>query len=332
VAGPVHLRIAWLALLLAASGRAAAQTSVPADPRPSGEPSLEVVWNGPEDCARGDAVRLKVLRLLGRSQRELTPLRVSVTVHHDKGARWVAELETSSSAGGGTKRLEGESCDAIALASSVVIALSLDPEASLDTDSEPPAPPPAKPKPTPAAPLRAKPPESPRETFGYVYGSGGVLFRLLKQPSVFTHAALGIRHWRLSVEVGGSLYQQRSVALRDRPKTGAELKLVSGELLGCFALVPHRFATLEVCPGAELEFVSARAFGVSDPDYGSVVLGAGLGLGRARLRPTSWLSATFEAGAAARPFHPKFVLQGVGDVFEIPVVSSFVRTGLAVEF
>jgi hypothetical protein len=251
-------------------------------------------------------------------------------VEHDKSARWVAELETSSSAGGGTKRLEGESCDAIALASSVVIALSLDPEASLD-DSEPPPAPPPKPKPK-RAPPRRKPPEVPRQTFGYVYGSGGVLFRLLDQPSVFTHAAAGIRHWRLSLELGGTLYQSRDVTLPERQKTGAVLRLVSGELLGCFALVPHRFAVVELCPGAELEFMSARSFGVSAPDRGSVLIGAGLGLARARLRPTSWLSATFEAGASARPFHPKFVLLGVGDVFEIPVVSSFVRTGLAVEF
>ena len=63
-----------------------------------------------------------------------------------------------------------------------------------------------------------------------------------------------------------------------------------------------------------------------------MLLGAGLGVLRGRLRATSWLSATLDAGVAARPFHPTFVLLGVGDVFEIPTFSAFARTGLAVEF
>ena len=64
----------------------------------------------------------------------------------------------------------------------------------------------------------------------------------------------------------------------------------------------------------------------------ALVLAVALGVLRGRLRATSWLSATLDIGAAARAYHPTFVLIGVGDVFDIPVISPLARTGLSLEF
>ncbi len=336
--------LAWRYALVAfgfvvAESAALAQPDAPTTAGPSEAPrALSIDWKGPDDCDRGDAVRAKVTRLLGGSQRALAAdVKVSVTVRHEKGSRYVAELETSTAAGGGTKRLEGESCDAIALASSVVIALSLDPDASLD--AEPPPEPVPKPKaksprkrrplPKRVGPKRVGPK---RETFPYLHGSVGVLFELLSEPSAFTSAGVGVRHGRFSLELAGGVYQSRDVTRADRPKVGAELRLSSGELLGCFAALPFQLGAVELCPGFRLEYLSATAFGVSNPDQGGVLLGAGVGTLRGRLRATSWLSATLDAGVAVRPFRPTFVLLGVGNVFEIPLVSPFARTGLSVEF
>ena len=113
---------------------------------------------------------------------------------------------------------------------------------------------------------------------------------------------------------------------------GAELRLSSGELLGCYAVVPFVLGALDVCPGLRVESLWARSFGVSNPDEGQVLLMSGLGVLRGRLHPTSWLSATLDVGIAARPFHPTFVLLGVGDVYEIPVFSPLARTGLVLQF
>jgi hypothetical protein len=330
-------RSAWLAFALqtaAVSAQAQAEPSpAPSSSAPPPSPALEIDWHGPEDCERGDAVRAKVLRLLG--QRALTAaIKVSVTVQHEKGSRYVAELATSTAAGGGSKRLEGESCDAIALASSVVIALSVDPNASLDAETPPEEPKP-KPKPKPKRPPPPRPVVRrgpPRETFPYLHGSVGVIFDLLSDASAFTSAGIGVRHHRFSLELGGAVYQHRDVRRSDRSKVGAELSLVTGELLGCYALVPFQLGAVEVCPGLRIEYLDAHAFGVSNPEQGSVLLAAGVAALRGRLRATSWLSATLDGGFSARPFHPTFVLVGVGDVFEIPVFSPFARTGLVLEF
>jgi hypothetical protein len=318
------------------AGSAWAQAETVANPAAAPAQPLPIDWQGPDDCDRGDAVRAKVLRLLGGSQRALSGgVKVSVMVRHEKGSRYVAVLETTTAAGGGRKRLEGESCDAIALASSVVIALSLDPNARLDAEppAEEPKPrePPARPKPKPKPKPSSKPAPK-RETFPYLHGGVGVLFELLSIPSAFTSAGVGVRHRRFSVELGGAVYQPRDVSLADRPKVGAELRLFTGELLGCFAAVPFQLGAFEVCPGLKVEYLRATAYGVSNPDEATVLMGAGVGALRGRLRAISWLSATLDAGVAVRPFQPRFVLVGVGKVFETPLVSPFARTGLVVEF
>jgi hypothetical protein len=329
--------LAALALAAGASSAFAQDGPAKAETPPKPEAAREaqplpIDWQGPEDCERGDAVRAKVLRLLGGNRALAAGVKVSVTVRHEKGSRYVAELETITASGGGTKRLEGESCEAIALASSVVIALSLDPNASLDAEPPQEEPKPkAKPKPR-ARPLPKQRPTPKRDTFAYLHGSVGVLFGLLSIPSAFTSGGVGVRHRRFSLELGGAVYQPRDVARADRPKVGAELYLFTGELLGCFAALPFQLGAIEVCPGFRLEALTATAYGVTNPDQARVLLASGIGALRGRLRATSWLSATLDAGVAVRPFQPKFVLLGVGDVFETPAFSPFARTGLALEF
>jgi len=122
------------------------------------------------------------------------------------------------------------------------------------------------------------------------------------------------------------------VTRADRPQVGAELRLLTGELLGCFAVLPFHLGAVEACPGFRLEALRAEAFGVSHPDEGKVILASGVAAARGRLRATSRLSATFDVALSVRPFQPRFVLLGVGDVFETPVFSPFARTGLALEF
>jgi hypothetical protein len=132
--------------------------------------------------------------------------------------------------------------------------------------------------------------------------------------------------------LGGAVYQPRDVMLADDPRVGAELRLFSGELLGCVAAVPFQLGAVELCPGLKLEHLRATATGVSNPDEATVLMAAGLGALRGRLRATGWLSATLDAGVALRAFRPEFVVVGVGKVFGTPLVSPFVRTGLIVEF
>jgi hypothetical protein len=338
-AARLFLRSVAVAVVSTAALPARAQTLAGAAANP-GSAALELSWDGPADCQRGEAVRAKVLRLLGH--RPAPSLRVSITVRREAASRYVARLVTATDKGAGSKRLEGESCDAVALASSVVIALSIDPDASLDAEvpelpvEERSSPQPSSDLPAPApAPAPARPAPratEPRETWPYLHGSVGVLFGLLGNPSALVSAGVGVRRRRVSLELAFAVYQSRDVALAGRSAAGAELSSFSTELCGCYAALPFELGSIEACPGARVESLSARSFGVSNPDEAQVLLLSGLALLRGRLQATSRLSATLDFGLAVRPFHPTFVLIGVGDVFEVPLFSPFARTGLVLEF
>jgi len=82
----------------------------------------------------------------------------------------------------------------------------------------------------------------------------------------------------------------------------------------CYAALPFQLGAVELCPGARFEYLSARAFGVSNPAEGSVLLASGVAVLRGRLRATSWLSATLDGGIEARPFHPTSSAQRRGCV------------------
>jgi hypothetical protein len=141
-----------------------------------------------------------------------------------------------------------------------------------------------------------------------------------------------LRHRLVSIELAFGLHQTHDVLTATRPRAGAALRLYTVDLLGCYAPLRSPLGSLAACMGGRLEHLTARAFGVSNPDQGTVLLLAGLGVLRWRLRATSWLSATLDVGVSVRAFHPTFVLLGVGDVLDIPMVSPLARTGLVLEF
>ncbi len=59
----------------------------------------------------------------------------------------------------------------------------------------------------------------------------------------------------------GPCINRATVSLADQRRVGAELRLFSGELLGCFAAVPFQLGAVELCPGFKLEYLSATAYG-----------------------------------------------------------------------
>lgn len=317
----------------------------PAHAQPEG---LALTWTAPADCQRAPEVRARIGRLLGGAKATQRRMRVAVDVRREEGSHFVADLYTEMEGGAGHKRLEGESCDAIALATSVVIALAIDPEASLDDSAHDQSRQPAgetgepqdlrkrarKPRSHETAPTLG-PAEVTPGSLGvspYLQLSVGALLELMGEPSAFVSAGLGFRFRLVSLELSGALHQPRSISRQDRPNVGAELELYSAELLGCFIALSSELAGLEACTGAELAYMTARAVGVSHPGRGSVLLLSGVGVLRGRLRATQSLSATIDLGVSARSFRPTFVLVNVGDIFEVPGASTFARTGLSLEF
>lgn len=309
------------------------------------EPAIR--WVGPDECSAQSELELRVQRLLGGSQRAASvPYSARITVRKEGEHDWRARIETEIDGQSGQRMLSGESCSALVLASAVVLAFAVDAEAagqnlgSEAAPSEKPGENPAADEPVPAAPAHervARPSavtaEEPAEGLSpYVRASFGVLFELLPPNAASFGAGGGLRFGAFSLDANLAYHQRRTVTIAGQAGAGAELQLASANLVGCYALLRGSAGSVAGCLGVELEYLRAQAFGVRRPEEGSVLLAAGLLGSRAKFQPIARLATVLEAGLGARPFYPTFVMDGLGDVFTVPILSYSLHAGLELEF
>lgn len=112
---------------------------------------LDLRWSAPAECPQAAAAEARVRRLVGTDR--AGSVTASVRLRQLGHNRWSATLEL----GGATRALEGESCDSVADAAVVILAMAIDPEA---VPASPPVPAVAEPaaEPPPAAAPAAEAP------------------------------------------------------------------------------------------------------------------------------------------------------------------------------
>ncbi|HVY31422.1 MAG TPA: hypothetical protein VHB79_32940 [Polyangiaceae bacterium] len=121
--------------------------------------TLDFTWTAPDTCPTQAEVVEQLSRAVDADEKELPPLVARATVSRDAGG-WHLELATEMDGRNGTRQLEAESCEGLARAATLVLALTLgeglarrqaEAEAAR-TKPPPPAPPPPAPPPPPAKP------------------------------------------------------------------------------------------------------------------------------------------------------------------------------------
>lgn len=132
--------------------------------------SLDFTWTAPDTCPTRAEVAEQLSRAVDSGGKELPPLRARAVVTHE-GAAWRLELETELDGRRGTRLLEADSCEGLARAATLVMALTLgeglarrQAEEEARAASPPPRPPapapaplpPPKPAPPPPAPARSE--------------------------------------------------------------------------------------------------------------------------------------------------------------------------------
>jgi hypothetical protein len=287
-------------------------------------PGLTLSWQAPPGCPSQAQVEKAVLA--GRLDREAAPGRqvsAEVLVEQRADGTFRAVLTTLAPEGRGTRELDGESCDAIASASAVVLALALDPP------TEPAEPPPrVEPKPTPVN----RPPQRPLVWRGYAHAFGGGVLRALPDPAPWFGLGIGAQRGVWDVELLVSLAPNQSAALSTPAGATASISLLGAQAIGCYAPVLSGSTALEVCAGLLFERLSGESKGISNPRENSIVLlSPELGL-RSRLRVSSRLELGFGVTGTARPEQARFVVGGVGQVHEMPVFDGMLDAGLRAYF
>jgi hypothetical protein len=287
-------------------------------------PNLKLTWDAPPGCPSRSDVERSVDRLLGGRSPDDRRIDARVVVTLRPSGIWLAELAITGSASG-RRELEGESCSAIALATSVVLAFAIDPRAAPASPEEPREPPAA-----PVVPIARETVSEP--TVVFVHAFGGAALRALPAAAIEFGLGAGVRHGRWETELMAAYAPSRSVQVSGPPRAGAEIDMLSATALGCFAPVATAAAALDLCVGGALERMAADANGVSNPGSGSVLLFSPTAAVRSRSRLTPRLSLVLDLAATVRPFHPRFVIDGVGQVYDIPIVGGSLSGGLQLGF
>jgi hypothetical protein len=227
---------------------------------------VEFVWDAPRDgCPDAARVRAQIERALGRAAQVPASRAFSAraTVGFDAEAdAWQVRLQTTSVAGSGERTLAADSCEELAAAAALVVALAV------DQSIAEPAPSAATPAVRPAAPPVARPPLRRSVPLRvalrlFVALDAGTL--PAPSPGAGLAAALLIGR-RVRVEVAASSWVPQDVAAGPRaPSTGGALyPALVAALRGCAAPLVGR-VELAGCLGLDAGLVHGRGYGIAAP-------------------------------------------------------------------
>lgn len=254
---------------------------------------IELSWSAPEGCPTVVVVEQRVERILGRPlAAEQQALTVNAVVTQASDATpWSVTLESASGQRRASRTLQAASCDELASATAVFLAILIEPDGVEPQPTSTPA---------PVAPSNAAPPPAAakREPARFALGiSASVRSAALPSWAVGStlHGSLSWQALRSSVGVSGWLPVDDTI--EGSQNQGARLQLSSAYAKLCWQahtapLIPA------LCGGGELSILRGRGFGPNvEPRAATEVLGSLLGGATLRLRSEEHLAVMLEADA-----------------------------------
>jgi len=233
---------------------------------------LDFTWTAPDTCPTQAQVVEELSRAVDADGKELPPLSARATVERD-GATWRLELSTEMDGVAGTRQLQADSCDGLARAATLVLALTLGEGLARRQQAEAEAkaaPPPPKPAPEPAPPKPPPPPPPPAPSRALVWAAvalGSDPLRALG-PGLTLGAAFQPSLLRLGASVATSAPRSTPFA-----GSGGDLRsfTFSGSLEACLApkLPPLQLAA---CANGGLTLLEVEGRGTARDRRASVPL------------------------------------------------------------
>lgn len=319
--------------------------------------SLELRWRAPSECPSEQQVRARIRQLAGSALAQEAPVRADATIVRGRDDRLHLELVVHVGDLVGTRRIEGTSCEDLAGAAAVALALLLRSPTPLSEEdlgasgaggpspdgssaAEPgsagerrgteggesasnAAPEPARP------PLQSPTDRRPRRWHGLLQAPlATVGVGPLPEPSFGLAAAAGasFARWRFLAEGTGWLGQRMTV--RDDPSIRADVHLVAAGLLTCWEAVRGRFG-LAPCVVMTVEHLWARGTGphVTPRTADATWIAPGLG-GQAFWHPVPWFGLVGQVTAQIEASRPRIAIDGVGTLGRTQPASMALAIGL----
>jgi hypothetical protein len=237
---------------------------------------FELTWRAPQDCPDEQSVVAEAARILHKPI-ELPDdgrlaVQASVKSPTDAG-QWHVDLETDNGQHVGRRSLDASTCDELARATSLFIAIMIDPAAATNAAPAPASPsPPADAGPASHSDLPANAAERPeavvrssepaRRTVPTL--SLGASFGVLGGHLPSWSAGAGVHavaEWPwFRAELGGRAWLPARQTVDSGGVQGADFQLFSGEAKVCLML-PGKAVKIGPCGGADLAFISGKGFG-----------------------------------------------------------------------
>jgi hypothetical protein len=321
---------AWLASLAVACCALAWPTAG----RAEGRGTFDFAWIAPDGCPSPVAVRAEIDALLKGAARSLPRENLTVQATVERGALWLVTLETQSGTSRGHRRIEAATCQGLANATALIVALMIDPDAVAARGSESEA---SEPPPVAVAvePEAGQPrPRSPRATFGLAGLCATGSLGILPAPDVGVGAHIGLlrRHFRVELRGAFGAREVRSAGLAVPPGAYGRFRSYSALAAGCWAAV---WPAIELGPCANLELGLLHGVGVGASQTATrnaawFALGAG---GMVVVKATPRLHFPVHLDAMVPLLRPNFVFTNVeGRIFRPWLVGMRLTLGVELQF
>jgi hypothetical protein len=326
-------------------------------------PAVELEWTAPPGCPSESEVRQRVQKLAGAAKSTANPLRADGTITQKVDGRFHLRLVVRSGELVGERNIESGSCEDLAGAAAVALALLLRSEEPLQDFAESPSTVPgsgsgpSRNGGTPAVDGKSggeksvgeksegRPSERPSETddtegrgtsFAPSPGSvHGVLqaplvalsLGPLPEPVIGFGLAGGVSFERFRFLIEGQKWLEQRVSAEDFPEFGADVERATATLRGCRSFRWDRVA-LAPCLTLSLEHLSATGSGpeVSPSTQRALWLAPGAGA-QGFLLLTSWFNLVVSLDGRIETSRPRISIEGVGEVDQLAPVAVTVVLG-----
>lgn len=292
--------------------------------------AFTLAWDAPPECPSRTAVQADIARLLGGAitVRPGGAVEARALVVHEQ--KWSVTITTRHAGQTGRRSIEAMSCQDLADATGLIIALMIDPDAvaahARDPKvGQPPAPPP------PIAPATPSP-SRPIDVLAAIHGQAS--WGVLPGVDVGLGVGMGLAGQRWRVELRGAYGLRRDQVARASavPEAYGQFNFLGATLAGCLNLGGDEVA-FGPCADAEAGMVSATSRGVSlgfPARTTWLALGAG-GYAALALGPHRAIPLHVDVLAPLR--RPEYVIREVeGTVFQAPTVGARVLAGIEWRF
>lgn len=298
------------------------------------EPGLRFEWHAPQGCPSRAAVIEQAEKLLGRSLTVVAPVELALEAHVTRpGESWQLDVLQRSSTGTRARSVKAGSCQELADATALFMALAVDPslgasgaasaafpaeqqaEASTPASEAEAVPAPAaasasaEPRAVPARPPVADRPPRVHAGLSVALTAGRLPGKAF--ASVL-HAGVSRRSWLWLAELGFHPERQASVA---GSRAGGDLSML-GLSTGAGYLLDLEPMAVGPVAGVEIGWLRGTGTGVQNPTRaGVLLLSAHAGARYALTLSREW-ALTAAGAVSALANRPRFVLDGIGPVYQ----------------